>query len=193
MVADSVDPAVVGHPVKDDAVKGCGEATGQTEIQIVLGLQKFVGGGVPIGVLRLEVEDVGNGVFTGMPRNTARKANPGVEFVDPVPGYSERAVHQALDMVGPTGIHPNDGPAQRAAVAIDRHGSGPLARAALTGDAARVNTVSGKQAVGRMADSPPPVGGILLSPTAREEMQFGRSALAGLYTPVGAHEGHLGA
>ena len=90
MVVDAVDVPVVGHPVEDDRVGGGGKAACQLEIEVVLGLQEFMGGGIEFRFFMLEKENVGDGILAGRSRNAARQADPLPEFVDAEPLQAHR-------------------------------------------------------------------------------------------------------
>ncbi len=193
VVVDAVDVPVVRDPVEGDGVVGGGEAAGEAQVQVVLGLQEFVGLPVDVGLRVLQVEDVGDGVLARAGGDAPGASDPVPELVHPVALQGDGPAGDAPHVGRAPGVHPDDGVHQRAPASVHGHGAGPLAGAGHCGDLVPLLGVAGQEAAGGRYDGLPPLRRVLLRAAIGQEDEPRLLELAVQNAAPGIGQGHLGA
>ncbi len=178
IVADPVGAAVVGQPVQRDRVVGRRGPAGEPQVQPVFRLQEQVGAAIGLRLLVLQPQNVRDGVLAAARGDPAGRADPPHQLAHPVALYPHRPARHAPRVRRATGVHPDDGIADRAAALIDCHRPRPLRGAGDGGDRRHRYHAAGHQPRGRPDDQgPPPLLRVLLGAAAWQELDPARLLL----------------
>ena len=172
IVVNCVDSTIVRHPMQRDGAGRRRAASGETQVEVILGLKEFVGLAIDFRPFMFEEENVGDGILARVGRDAACAAQPGPELIHAIAFDAQRSPCHLIDIFLSPTVHPDDGVVKGRAFFIYRNRARPLARAADSCDPF-TRDVGLRQHAPRCAhDGLPPLVGILLDAVCADEVEL---------------------
>ena len=181
--------AVVGAPAQDRRVPAGDRATGEPHGEVLGHVEQPHRCGIHLGALVAQPGRLPHRVLAGAGRHPARPRQPvpqGPRVV--APGHPQAAAGELLGVPAAARVHPGQGRVHVPTVGVDRHQPAPLAAHADGGDPPVLSRMPVAQTAARRQDRSPPVVGVLLGATARQQPQLDGLLLVGDEHTVGARE-----